>query len=84
MGVPDRFAEFVHLVSKMRDAQRIYFRSRSISDMRHAMQLESHVDQFIKTHSGRGTIRTDSQPVLGADASTDLFWDDVPGKEVSS
>lgn len=43
------YEDYVALVRKMRDAQRLYFRQRSSYNLQNAKQLEKQVDEFFNT-----------------------------------
>lgn len=47
MGVPNQFAEFVDLVSRMRKAQSAFFKVKSRENLQAALKLERDVDQVI-------------------------------------
>lgn len=47
MGTPDRFREFVDLVSRMRTAQADYFKLKTKPKLDAALKLEREVDQVI-------------------------------------
>ena len=40
--------EFVGLISKMREEQKLYFRTRSTSDLNNAKKIEAQVDDEIR------------------------------------
>jgi hypothetical protein len=53
--VKDR--EFVDLVKRMRDAQRAYFRDRTIGQLREATKLEEQVDKALRRdRDGQGAL----------------------------
>ena len=45
------FKEFVHLVSKMRSAQKLYFKTRTKDALRESIRIEVRVDSFIQDFS---------------------------------
>jgi len=55
--------EFVSMVSRMREAQRQYFRTRAPGDLNAAKILESRVDDEIKEYFKRQENK--NQPGLG-------------------
>jgi hypothetical protein len=55
--------EFITLVEKMREAQRRYFRTRTIHDLNDSKNLEKQVDQFIEYYRKRQEEK--AQPGLG-------------------
>ena len=55
--------EFINIVSKMREAQRVYVRQGEMTNRRAANVLEKRVDDFIKLFNE--TREKENQPGLG-------------------
>lgn len=46
--MPDELTTFVNMVRKMREVQRVYFRTRDYNAMLESKKYESLVDKYIK------------------------------------
>lgn len=65
MGVPNKLAEFVDLVKRMRQAQKDYFKYRYPIKLTESKQLEHSVDSWISRHCARSEpSETETQNTL--------------------
>lgn len=56
-------AEFMKLVGEMREAQKLYFKSRTYDAQTAAMRLEAAVDKAMREHEGgQGKLFGDAEP----------------------